>query len=219
LATTTYFRTNGPSNVLLSANGTAADIFTSDLNGDGTVGDPLAGTNRGSFDRSFGVGGLNKLIDKFNANFTGTLTPAGQALVDSGLFTETQLKQLGAVITGYQTDPITHVILKDPITGLALPAGVPNVSSNQKNNPLFYTTDIRLSWNWKYKERLTVTPMVDCFNIFNKTNTEGPLAGDLSGAPGTISGTPAYFTRVGAGSGSFSSGQPRAFQFGIRVSF
>ena len=196
LATTTYFRTNGPSNVLLSANGTAADIFTSDLNGDGTVGDPLPGTNRGSFDRSFGVSGLNKLIAKYNATYAGQVTPAGQALIDAGLFTPAQLVSLGAV--AQTVDP---------------------VPSTQKNNPLFYTTDIRLSWNWKYKERLTVTPMVDCFNIFNKTNTEGPLAGDLSGAPGTISGTPAYFTRVGAGSGSFSSGQPRAFQFGIRVSF
>src|SRR5262249_7534615 len=43
LATSTYFRSNQPSSVLLSANGTAADIFTSDLNGDGTVGDPLPG--------------------------------------------------------------------------------------------------------------------------------------------------------------------------------
>jgi len=179
-----------------TANGTAADVFTSDLNGDGTVGDPLPGTNRGSFDRNFGVGGLNKLIAKYDATFAGQLTPAGQALVDAGLFTPVQLSALGAVA---QT--------------------VKPVSTDQKENPLFYTTDIRLSWNWKYKERLTVTPMVDCFNIFNKTNTEGPLSGVLSGGPGTINGTTAYFTRVGAGSGSFSSGQPRAFQFGIRVSF
>lgn len=196
LATSNYFRTNGPSNVLLSANGTNADIFTSDLNGDGTTGDPLPGTNRGSFDRSFGVAGLNKLIANYNTNYAGTLTPAGQALVDAGLFTASQLKSLGAV--AQSVDP---------------------VPSDQKNNPLFYTTDVRLSWNWKFKERLSIQPSVDCFNVFNKTNTQGPLSGVLSGAPGTISGTTAYFTRVGAGSGSFSSGQPRAFQFGIRVTF
>jgi hypothetical protein len=218
-STTTYFRSNGPSNVLLQANGTNADIFTSDLNGDGTVGDPLPGTNRGSFDRDFGVTGLNKLIDKFNGTFTGTLTPAGQALVDAGLFTSDQLKALGAVVTGYQTDPDTDVILRDPITGFALPAGLANAPTNQKDNPLFYTTDVRLSWAWKVRERLSIEPSVDCFNIFNKTNTSGPLDGTLSGGPGSISGTTAYFTRVGAGSGSFSSGQPRAFQFGIRVSF
>ena len=72
---------------------------------------------------------------------------------------------------------------------------------------------------WKYKERLSVQPMVEVFNIFNKNNTDGPLSGVLSQGPGTINGTTAYFTRVSPGSGSFSSGQPRAFQFGIRVSF
>jgi len=71
----------------------------------------------------------------------------------------------------------------------------------------------------KIRERLTIAPSVDCFNIFNKNNTQGPLSGILSDGPGTINGTPSYFTRVGAGSGSFSSGQPRALQFGIRVSF
>lgn len=196
LATSSYFRTNGPSNVSLSPNGTNADIFTSDLNGDGTTGDPLPGTNRGSFDRSFGVAGLNKLIAKYNATYAGMLTPAGQALVDAGLFTSAQLTALGAV--AQSVDP---------------------VPANEKNNPLFYTTDVRLSWNWKFKERLSIQPSADCFNIFNKTNTQGPLSGVLSGAPGTISGTTAYFTRVSAGSGSFSSGQPRAFQFGIRVTF
>jgi hypothetical protein len=219
VATTSYFRSNGPSSPILAANGTLADVFTSDLNGDGTVGDPLPGTNRGSFDRDFGVTGLNKLIDKFNANFTGNLTPAGQALVDAGLFTSDQLKALGAVVTGYQTDPITNVILRDPITGFAIPNGLSNVPTNEKDNPLFYTTDIRISWNWKIRERLSISPTVDCFNVFNKTNTLGPLDGTLSGGAGTISGTPAYFNRVSPGSGSFSSGQPRAFQFGIRVSF
>jgi hypothetical protein len=195
-STTTYFRSNGPSNVLLQANGSASDVFTSDLNGDGTVGDPLPGTTRGSFDRSFGVTGLNKLIANYNSTVAGTLTPAGQALVDAGLFSQAQLIALGGV--AQSVDP---------------------VPTNQKDNPLFYTTDIRLSWAWKIRERLSIEPSMDCFNIFNKTNAAGPLDGTLSGAPGSISSTTAYFTRVGAGSGSFSSGQPRAFQFGIRVSF
>jgi len=196
LATSSYFRSNGPSNPALNPNGSRSDIFTSDLNGDGTVGDPLPGANRGSFDRSFGVAGLTKLINNFNANVAGTLSPAGQALVNAGLMTAAQLTALGGVI---ETVPL-------PVAG-------------QKENPLFYTTDVRLSWNWKFKERLSIQPSVDCFNLFNKNNTEGPLTGTLSGGPGTITNTPAYFTRVGAGSGSFSSGQPRAFQFGIRVTF
>ncbi len=100
---TNYFRSDGPSNVVLPANGTNSDIFTSDLNGDGTVGDPLPGTNRGSFDRVFGVAGLNKLITNFNNNYAGTLTPAGQALVDSGLFTRSEgLVALGGLPDRHQ---------------------------------------------------------------------------------------------------------------------
>jgi len=55
------------------------------------------------------------------------------------------------------------------------------------------------------------------FNVSNfaRLNTS------LDGAPGDINGTPkgSEPTRVGQGSGSFSPGIQRAFQFGIRVSF
>ena len=127
LATTSYFRSNGPSNPGLSPTERHADIFTSDLNGDGTTGDPLPGANRGSFDRSFGVTGLNKLIAKYNATVAGTLTPAGQALVNAGLFSVRPARSFGC---------------RGSVRG-------PN-SAGQKDNPLFYTTDIRLSWAWRF---------------------------------------------------------------------
>ncbi|MDP9339091.1 MAG: TonB-dependent receptor [Acidobacteriota bacterium] len=198
-STTSQFRTNQPSSVFLNTSGGASDIFFSDLNGDGTTGDPLPGTSRGSFGRDFGPNGLNKLINAFDTNIAGTLTPAGDALVSAGLFSADQLTSLGAVISPVDPAP-----------------------SDQKNNPRFFTTDIRLSWRWRVKEHLEIEPSVDCFNIWNKNNVigpAGPLDPTLSGAPGSINGTTSFFTRVGAGSGSFSSGQPRAFQFGIRVSF
>jgi hypothetical protein len=198
-STTSQYRTNQPSSVVLSTGSGAADIFFSDLNGDGTTGDPLPRTNRGSFGRDFGPGGLNKLINNFDSTVAGTLTPAGDALVTNGLFTADQLAALGGVIESVDPAPV-----------------------GQKNNPRFFTTDIRLSWRWKIKEHLMVEPSADCFNIWNKNNVigpAGPLDSTLSGAQGSVNGTTSFFTRVGAGSGSFSSGQPRAFQFGIRVSF
>ncbi len=195
-ATSSQFRTNGASSVLLPTGSGAVDIFESDLNGDGTTGDPLPGTNRGSFGRDIGPNGLNKLINNFDTNIAGTLTPAGDALVTAGLFTQAQLSALGGVIESADPAP-----------------------TGQKNNPGFFTTDIRLSWHWKIKEHLEIEPSADCFNIWNKNNFAGPLDSTLSDARGSINGTTAFFTRVGAGSGSFSSGQPRAFQFGIRVSF
>ncbi|PYU64944.1 MAG: hypothetical protein DMG49_25395 [Acidobacteria bacterium] len=62
--------------------------------------------------------------------------------------------------------------------------------------------------------------MVECFNLFNIANY-ARLNTILDGGPGDVNGTPKGKepTRVGQGSGSFSPGVQRAFQFGIRVSF
>jgi hypothetical protein len=109
----------------------------------------------------------------------------------------------------------------------AIPTGA--LGSGEINNPNFFTTDIRLSWRYRIRERLTIEPQMDCFNVFNKNNGAGnntignggntALSGLLSGAAGTINGSITNPFRVGSGSGSFSSGTPRAFQFGIRVTF
>src|SRR5207253_9583507 len=65
-------------------------IFTSDLDGDGSLagntsgqsGDLLTGTGIGSFGRDIGVTGLASLISQWNSSGAGKLTPAGQALVE-----------------------------------------------------------------------------------------------------------------------------------------
>ncbi len=72
-------------------------IFITDLNGDGTTGDLLPGTNVRALGRSIkSLKELNQLITNFNNNNAGKITPAGQALVTAGIFTEAQLKTLGA---------------------------------------------------------------------------------------------------------------------------
>src|SRR5262249_23396501 len=75
-----------------------AEIFLTELTGDGSGGDVLPGTNLGSFGHGVNTRNLNQLISGFNSNSAGKLTPAGQALVSSGLFTEAQLQQLGATV-------------------------------------------------------------------------------------------------------------------------
>jgi len=78
---------------------TAAEIFYTEFDGDGTAADALPGTKRGSYGRDIGCGAaaLNRVIDAYNSTQAGNLTPAGQALVSAGLFTPAQLKALGAV--------------------------------------------------------------------------------------------------------------------------
>jgi len=184
--------------------GSAAEIFYTDFNGDGTVGDPLPGTSRGSYGRDLGCGAaaLNRVIDPFNASKAGTLTPAGQALVDAGLFTTTQLQSLGAISPSVPRAPAGQVCLDS-----------------------FATTDVRISRPFKlWRERITVEPMWEWFNLFNVANYDLPgnkLSGLLTGTVGSINGTTRSNrpNRAGFGSGSFSPGTPRSWQFALRVSF
>jgi hypothetical protein len=184
----------------------AAEIFLSDLDGDGISEDPLPGTNRGSFGRDVGDGGaLNSLISSFNGQISaGTLTPAGRALVTAGLFTEAQLKALGGSFN--------------------FGSPIPLAPSNQVGLDWFANTDVRLSKVFTISERVRIQPMVEIFNLFNIANYDPPgnrLTAFLNGAPGSINGTTpgVRSNRYGLGSGSFAPGIPRAFQFGFRVDF
>jgi hypothetical protein len=211
-STTTQYKTSEPSSMFVPTGNGAEDIFEDDFNGDGSVlnttgGDPIPGTGRGAYSRSVHAGNLNQVLNNFNNNVAGTLTPAGKALVGAGLFTSAQLTALGGTI-------------------LPVP-----LAFSPTDNPNFYTTDIRLSWRLSIKDRLSIEPTAEAFNIFNRDNRIGQSSigrgGNtgfdpiLSGGSGSINGTvgPLAPLRVGSGSGSFSSGTPRAFQFGIRVSF
>jgi hypothetical protein len=183
--------------------GSAAEIFYTDFNGDGTYGDPLPGTRRGSFGRDLGdAATLNHTIDAYNATQAGQLTPAGKALVNAGLFTEAQLKALGAVSPQVTRAPVEQV----------------NLDS-------FITTDVRLARPFKLRgERIMIEPALEIFNLFNVANYDLPgnkLSGTLNGAIGSINGTTVADrpNRAGFGSGSFALGIPRAWQLALRVSF
>jgi hypothetical protein len=184
----------------------AAEIFMSDLNGDGVTQDPLPGTNRGSFGRNVKDGrALNSLISAHNLRAqNGEFTPAGRALISAGLFSESQLRALGGVINAGA--PITLA---------------PNDQVGLDN---FNTTDLRLSYTLKIKERLEIQPMIEVFNLFNIANFDSPanrMTNILDGSAGSINGTGRAdrTNRYGLGSGSFAPGIPRAFQLGLRVNF
>jgi hypothetical protein len=141
-------------------------FFGTDINGDGGAGttprgDILPGMRLGQYGRSVkSFSELNKIIQAFNANYAGKLTPHGQALVAAGLFTEAQLRKLGAVIP---TIPL-------------IPEGNPNPFHN-----LFFT-DLRISRPInvdKNHETWKLEPFFDVFNLFNHApvGTYGGLTG------------------------------------------
>ena len=184
--------------------GAGAEIFQTDFNGDGFGSDVLPGTNRGSYGRKIGCGAaaVNRVIDAYNSTQAGNPTPAGQALVDAGLFTTAQLKQLGAVSPNVARAPDGQVCLDS-----------------------FLTTDVRIARAFKLRhERILVEPALEIFNLFNVANYDLPdnkLSGVLTGVVGSLNGTTRanHTNRAGLTGGSFALGTPRSWQFVLRVTF
>lgn len=180
---------------------TTGEIFLSDFTGDGTVGDLMPGTTVGNFGRGVSINGLNNLINNFNSTIATNVTPAGQALVNAGLFTQAQLMALGA-----------H------------PSDLTAAPADQADMRGMRAFDLTLAWEGKIHERFTISPSVGFYNLFNFANFDLPgnaLSGSLTASPGSINGTSNATRpdRVGVGTGVFALGSPRVIEFGLKFTF
>lgn len=187
--------------------GSSNRIFTTDLNGSGGPGtspqvDLLPGTNVGAFGRDIkSFKDLNRIITNFNNNYAGKLTPAGQALVNAGIFTETQLRRLGATVR-----PIPLVPESNP----------------WPFNTLF-NLDLRITRPIKLLERVEIEPSVDIFNVFNRTGL-----GQYGGLNATFGALNYDYVKDPQGQGGIAElkrsvrhrlTNTRQFQLGIRFTF
>src|SRR5581483_5439596 len=161
------------------------------------------GTKFGDFGRGVNAGNINNVINKYNSTVAGTPTPAGQKLIDSGVFTLTQLKNLGGVAET-----------------------IPNAPAGQQNFTWLRTTDVNFSWHYLLRERFSFEPSVGFFNIFNFSNLNLPpttMNGILNGpGSGSINGTTRSDQeqfRVGNGTGVYSLGSQRQLEFGLKLTF
>jgi hypothetical protein len=207
-----HFYSALPVNLTLNPTGNPGGIFVTDVTGDGTgdgtgassggVGDLLPGTNVGSFGRGINGSNINQTISNYNTNFAGKPTPAGQTLINAGLFTQAQLFALGGV--------------QQP---------VPLAPTNEASMGWMKDLDVSFSWVYKVKERVEIEPKVSFFNVFNMANFDGPgnpLSGVLNGAVGSVNGTGGQqpdSNRLGLGSGVFASGSPRVIEFSLKATF
>ena len=194
--------------------GGAGGIFISDPTGSGTndgsgaylgLGGIVPGSNIGAFGRSIKPGDLAAFITNYNNTVAGTATPAGQTLINNGLFTLAQLQAIGAVF------PTLQMPLQNGI-GLGW----------------LKTVDLKASYPRKIGENFTVEPSVSIFNAFNQANFDLPgntLSGNLApvgaGPGGSVNSvtTATRTTRVGPGSGVFDLGAPRVIEFGMKLVF
>ncbi|MGB8582836.1 MAG: TonB-dependent receptor [Candidatus Sulfotelmatobacter sp.] len=207
-----HFYSPLPVTLTLNPTGNAGGIFVTDVTGDGTgdgsfasnggTGDVLPGTKIGSFQHGIGRYTINNFINNYNHNFAGQPTPAGQTLINSGLFNLGQLTSLGGV-----------------------QQVVPAAPNDEVGMGWLRAFDVSLNWIYKFKETFEVQPGVSFFNVFNLSNFDGPgnpLNGTLSGEPGTINGTSGgqpSSNRLGLGSGVFALGSPRVIEFSLKLSF
>jgi hypothetical protein len=179
-----------------------SSVFTTDIDGDGRTGDLLPGTNIRSLGRKIkSFKQLNRVITDFNNNFAGKLTPAGQALVTSGLFTEAQLRTLGATIKPLALVPETNPWPYENLINL----------------------DLRISRTIRFKEKLSIEPSVDVFNVFNHTGLAG-----YNGLNGTFGSLNYDYVADPLGRGGIPEltrgtrgrlQQNRLLQLGLRVTF
>jgi hypothetical protein len=193
------------------ASGSAAgEIFRTDVTGDGTTGDLLPGTGVGAYMHQVKPGSLAKVVSNYNATQAGTLTPAGQALVNAGLFTQAQLVALGAV------KPTLNPV---PANG-PLP------------NPAFRDFDASVSYPisfGRFREGLSLVPSIVFYNAFNMSNF-GRLTGSLLWSGTTNASTLSALNgandqatqngfRTDRASGTFDQGGPRTTEFQLKLNF
>jgi hypothetical protein len=201
-----HFYSPMPQNIQMPAVTAGGEIFATDWIGSGfgssAPPEPVPGTHLGQFMRGTDVSNLQNLISNFNTHSAGTLTPAGNALVQQNIMTSADMTNMQWVM---------------PI--------LPSVTPGAVNFPWLKAFDLAAAWPIKVKENLTVEPSVSIFNLFNFANEflpgNLPLSA-LNGSPGSIEGV----TRAGLlpfrasfQSGTYALGAPRQFEFGLKVSF
>jgi hypothetical protein len=194
------------------------EIFRTDFTGDGTVQDPVPGTHVGSFDRGINASNINRVLTNYNNTVALQLTPAGQVLVQNGLFTPAQLGVGDALCYNNPNNlPVNSLCAVAPPAPLAPPG--------QVNLSWMRALDLKVAWSYRIREGIEIQPSAGFYNLFNFANFDLPgaaLNGLLTGAAGQINGTTPTghnVDRVGVGTGVYSLGAPRQLEFGIRLTF
>jgi Carboxypeptidase regulatory-like domain/TonB-dependent Receptor Plug Domain len=212
-----FYSAAAASLVLDTTSGNTGQLFQTDVDGDGTIGDLVPGTGPGSYEHEVKGAGLNRLINNYNATSAGTFTPAGQAVVAAGLFTSGQLRAANGVQQTIATAP-----------------------NNPLNNAALRTFDLSANYPihlGRVHEGMSLVPGVAMYNVFNMSNF-GSIPGIVSQAVGelintndAVGGVPGGYyngpsdqatlnqARTTRNSGTFDQGGPRTTEFQLKLNF
>jgi hypothetical protein len=198
--------------VLDNLSGTAGQLFQTDIFGSGNTntssspGQLAPGTEPGAYMRSYHASSVNRYVNYFNGAYAGTLTPAGQQVVNSGVLTMAQMTAMGGVIQSLA------------------PAANPLENGDFKEVDANFSYPIRLS---KFREGLSLIPSAAFYNVGNFANYgrvgEILLNTADAGSPGYVN-SPGGFANRGQfrterGSGTFNLGGPRTTEFQLKLNF
>jgi hypothetical protein len=186
----------------------------------------LPATQIGEFSHGININNLQAVLNSYNHVYANNLTPAGACLVANDVPAGDHFTCPGLVSGPLVMTPSDMVAL-----GWVMPT-VGSVAPYAIGIPWLKSMDVRASWPLKFRERFTIEPSVSVFNVFNLVNSflpgnlpnaslvsgpNGVLAPNVLGGVNSISSFNPF--RAGLGSGTFAMGAPRAFEFGVRVSF
>jgi hypothetical protein len=208
-----HFLSPLPQNIQLPELTSGGEIFATDWLGSGlgsgAAPEPVPGTQIGQFMRGTDAGNLQGLIDTYNKNYAGSLTPAGKQMVSSNVMTASDMA----------------------LMGWDMPS-LSNVAPGALNLPWLRSFDAELAWPIPIlKERLKITPSVSIFNLFNMTNAflpgNLPLASLLPGGNGNLASNVVGGVTQGGilpyratfQSGTNALGAPRQVEFGLKLDF
>jgi hypothetical protein len=206
-----FFSAPATSMQLDNTGGGAGQIYLTDISGDGLSGDIAPGTNPGDYMHRYRGSSLNQYITTFNQTNAGQVTPAGQALINAGLFTQAQLTAMGAVMQKIAPAPAIGAI----------------------QNSMYSNLDASLSYAFHFHrlvpaapESLSIEPAVSFYNIMNFSNfTAGKPGGFLTNAGtdqfinGSNNSTVQGQYRTQRETGTFDQGGPRSTEFSLKVNF
>jgi hypothetical protein len=208
-----HFFSAPPSTLTLGGVTGGGQLFTTDVDGDGTTGDLLPGTRPGSFMHDIKGVNVANVISRYNATSAGTLTPAGTAVTAAGLFTTAQLVKSGGALQP-----------------LIVPTGT--TLQNDTTRTLDASFKYPITYLKRFREGLTLTPGVSIYNIANMGNSGGfGTLADTSVNPTTLAAgtylngpnTPTVLGRThisrGTGNGTYDQGGPRTTEFSLKLDF